>query len=256
MRKLFICLLMGLLLAAPLGAASSAQAGKGWGVDLDVTTMSRYVWRGMVGTDGWVLQPSVTGSVDLGPGSLSGNIWLNVDLSDVNERSGEATEIDYTIDYTISLGDLSIPIGAIYYDFPGSDADGTTEIYAGVAYTIGPATPNLTVYRDIDEIEGTYVSLGLDLSFDLQFLTKDLQATLDLSGKLGWGDSDYVEGYFGVDQDAMTDLTFSISMPAVVGNLTITPSVSYSTLVDSEIRDAVTQRDNNWWGGCSFTYSF
>ena len=54
MRKLFISLLLAMSLAAP------ANAGITPAVDLEAALNGKYVWRGVVVVDDWVVQPSLS----------------------------------------------------------------------------------------------------------------------------------------------------------------------------------------------------
>jgi uncharacterized protein (TIGR02001 family) len=96
---------------------------------------SKYVWRGQPVNDEPVLQPSVT----LSAGGFSLNVWGSVDLTNFGDESGAYSgresvfqEVDYTLSYGMDLDSVSVEAGYIYYDFPGSGASGTAEVYMGV----------------------------------------------------------------------------------------------------------------------------
>ncbi|MHC4682672.1 MAG: hypothetical protein ACYTEK_28850 [Planctomycetota bacterium] len=89
----------------------------------------------------------------------------------------------------------------------------------------------MTVYHDIDEAEGSYVSLGVGHSF-----------------------ADVIELGPGIPLALL-----SLALPFEIGGLTVTPSVNYVTLVSDEIRrtDAYGRdSDDMWYAGIGFAKEF
>ncbi len=205
-------------------------------VSFEVTAdfFSKYVWRGQNVTDDWVFQPGISAAY----GGLTGGFWGNLDLTDENDESGEFIEYDWYVDYSGQVNDtVGYSVGAIYYSFPGGEA--TTELYWGLSFDV-PASPSVTVYHDVDEIDGTYVALGVGHSFeDLE----DLPFGVDLSASLGWGDSSYNEGYWGADGGELNDLVLSVAFPLEIAGVSVTPSASYIALLGSDVRDAAADDD-------------
>jgi hypothetical protein len=222
--------LFALIIAVAFSAfATPAAAQLKPYASVDASVMSLYLWRGMRVVDDPVFQPSVT----LGYGGLSVNLWANQDLGDANSRSGEFTELDYTVDYRFSYGKAAISLGVVTYDFPTYQADATTEIYAVLGLDL-PASPSITVYRDVDEVEGTYVSLGVGHSLPIGAWN----TSLDLSASAGIGSGEHNEFYYGNDDTAFTDFYLGASMPFALGQcFSITPSVAYNGIVSGDIRD-------------------
>jgi len=210
--------------SAPARSADVAgSAGMGF--------FSKYVWRGITVTDGLVLQPSAGVEVS----GLTAGIWANMDIDDVNGLSGKFNEVDYTVDYTFSLGEkASVSVGAILYDFPNTTFDATAELYAGVGFGV-PGDPSVTIYKDIDEVEGLYASFAGGYGIPLPG-----GRTLDLGLALGFGDADHNAGYYGVASSGLTDalLTIGSTFEFAEGKFSITPSVALATTVDSDIGDA------------------
>ncbi len=206
-------------------------------VSIDIPIVSKYVWRGIEANEDPVFQPSLT--VDLGSG-LSFNLWGNMDLTGFGgeagygNRSGEFTELDLTGEYSKSFGTLSVAVGIISYIFPGIGAT-THELYGTVSADV-LSSPSLSLYSDVDEVKGSYFLLGAGHSFAL---TAGPLTGIDLSVSLGYGSGSYNRGYFGVDKAAPVDLVASIGFPMTVANLNITPSVLYSSVMDSEIKEAL-----------------
>ena len=233
MKKMLGLGLAGLwMLAGTAGAESEGSAA------LDVAALSSYVWRGQTLNDEMVVQPSLTAS----KGGFALNAWANYNVAGAYE--GEFSEVDLTASYSKTLGPVALGVGIVQYTFPnqtlavedGEDVayPGTVEVYMSAGLPDVPLAPTLTVYRDVDEIDGTYGMLGVGHSFELTE-----KASLALSASLGAGDADYNAGYFGVDDAALNDLTVGAALPiAVLENWTVKPAISYVYLPDSDIRDA------------------
>ena len=222
------------------------MVGTGWAQDevsVGVTAdfFSKYVWRGQNLVDGAVFEPGVS----VGYMGLTGSIWGNLDLTDKNDNSGKFTEVDYAIDYSGTFPGyekLGYSVGAIYYDFPNSDASGTTELYAGLSLDV-PASPAVTVYRDIDECDGMYISLSAGHS--IEQISEEVPVGVDLSASLGWGNKTYNTFYWGTNGSELNDLVLSAGFPFEVAGVSVTPQVSFISLLGSDIKNADTYDTSN-----------
>jgi len=214
-------------------------------IGADVTFSSKYVWRGLLLTDGPVMQAGATVAWK----GLSLNLWGNLDLDDVNGNRGEFNEMDITLDYTHELiGPLSGSVGLVFYDFPNTPFNATTEIYAGLSADV-LLQPSLTAYFDIDEADGVYLSLDVGHSFELPDLAENVSAALDLSAGFGWGDADYNRFYFGAASSGFSDFHSSLSLPISLGEyVTVAPSVGYHCVLDDDLRAGVVDDDNIVYG--------
>jgi len=224
-------------IAAGMMLLGSANAGElPFEVEVGADLFSHYVWRGMILTDDPVLQPSLT----LSSCGFSANVWGSIDMTDLNEDPGEdyhMQELDFTLSYDFSpVEGLDLGVGVIYYAFPGTAFDSTQEAYASVALSEVPfVTPSITAYYDFDEIEGWYVSAALEHEFAL---AENL--TLGVGACLGFGDSDYNLGYWGVDDSGLNDLNLSASLSYQVNDaFSVGISAGYMVLVGSDVKDAV-----------------
>ena len=223
-------------------------------VDTEITGVSKYIWRGMEVNKDFVIQPSVTTSV----GSISFNVWGNMDTTDYGEKAGygnkswEFTEIDLTLDYSYSYKIMTFDLGIINYTFPDSVGESTYESYL----TIGLNTilsPMLSLYYDFDEINGFYGNFGISHSFNFSKIV-----SLDLSISMGYGDSNFNKGYFGEKSSGFVDFNFETSLNFKINKyITITPFVNYSSIVNDDLRDANNYEDNdNLYGGLTIRASF
>ncbi len=221
-----------------LACANPAAALGPIDASADLGLFSKYVWRGMALTNDPVLQPAVSADI-MGFGA---GIWGNMDLTDIHRTSddpdglqGKLNEIDYTLRYGISLPLLQFGAGLIHYTYPNTDAGSTTEIFASADANV-LFSPSISLFYDIDEIDGGYILFAASHDVPLS-----PGSDLNVSASLGYGSSDYVQGYFGglLNDKALTtlgtgptDLQLSAALPYhPLPFVNITPSVVYSTLL-------------------------
>jgi hypothetical protein len=228
-------------------------------VSLEITTdlFSEYVWRGQNLVDDWVFQPGFS----VGYAGLTAGIWGSLDMTDENGFKGDFTEIDYSLDYSGSVPGvdaLGYSVGVIYYDFPNTGVDGTTELYWGFSADV-PLSPSVTVYHDVDEADGIYVSASIGHSIEnAAELGSGSTIGLELGASIGWGNSGYNEFYWGTAGSELNDLVLSASLPIEVTGWTITPSISYVKLLGSDVRNSNAYGTDNdmFYAGISLSKEF
>ncbi len=217
MKKLII-VIMVMLFCGNLFAENELETS------LTTDYFSKYVWRGQNVVDEPVFQPSINMSYK----RLSFTGWGNLDLTDMNDNKNRFTEMDIILDYSgKASSNLIYSLGFINYDFPDVKAHSTTEVYAGLSLDTF-LSPSLTIYRDVDEVAGSYISLKVNRDF----------GKFKSSASLGWGDRDYNDSYWNKNKDGFNDLTLSLSIPIEYKGWTFSPSVSYITLIDDRIRES------------------
>ena len=212
---------------------------------------SKYIWRGQNIDDKSVLQPAISVSTY----GFTGSIWGNIDLTNRSQtapdNAWEFSEFDYTLDYSGKMPEidwLNFSVGTIYYRFPNTVFKPTTEIYGGLSLGV-PLSPSFKWYRDLDEIDGSYLQFGLGHTFEkLVKWREDCYCGLQFGASAGWGNAPYNNGYFSVNNGKLNDFTFSAGLPVCIGSWTIKPSVNYSMMLNNEIRDATVKSDNIWVG--------
>ena len=247
---------MGMICALAMGAAAEGDPPS---VALDVPVLSSYVWRGQTLSDRPVVQPSLTAAKS----GFALNTWANYNLDGTYQ--GDFSEVDLTASYSKSVGPVALGAGVVQYLFPnqtlavedGEDTayPSTAEVYASAGLPDAPLAPALTVYYDVDEIDGFYGQVAVGHTFEMSD-----QVALAASASLGAADADYNAGYFGLDDAALNDLVVGLALPvAVRDNLTIKPAISYVYLPDSDIADAaeaVYGEDDRWVGSVAASYVF
>jgi hypothetical protein len=230
-----------------LASSQSLKAKDDLTVGISADFFSKYLWRGQNLVDGWVLQPGAYA----GYNGVTASFWGNLDLTDENGNQGEFSEIDLTLDYSAKVPGVDLigySLGVINYDFPVSGgADDTWEIYWGLGLDV-PASPSVTVYHDVDEVNGTYVSFGIGHTFEnLIELDSGVELGLDLSASIGWGSAGYNKFYWGPDESELNDLVLSAALPFEVAGFTVTPRLNYITLMGEDIREPNTYGQNDMW---------
>lgn len=222
-----------------IGSTATVFAADDVAFEVTADYFGKYVWRGQNLDDDPVFQPGASFTY----GGLTFGIWGSMETTSYNGNSGEFTEVDEYVDYSFDVPGvegLGFSTGVIYYDFPGTTCERTTEVYWGFSFDL-PLSPSITVYHDIDEADGMYASLGVGHSIELD---SDASVALELGASLGWGDSSYNEYYWvdsvtelPVKDSGLNDLTLSAALPLEIDGWSITPSVNYVVLVDSDIKD-------------------
>jgi len=230
----------------------------------DVGAFSKYVWRGFeLSEDSLVIQPSITVEYK----GFSMNLWGNLDTDNKATEDSEFNETDLTLAYDTSIGDFDMGLGYIYYALDA--ANDPEEIYASVCAAAIPLAPTLTIYRDIAEIIGWYLNLGVSHSFEFE---KGI--TLDLAGSVGYYYSDD-DAFEEVDSkgngtgDKYRDfhdgqLSASLTIP-IDKYFTLTPMIAYSLPLSGNADDLITSyndglgySDNSdyFYGGVTLSIAF
>lgn len=234
--------------AAEIIKEADADAETKFTLSIDEGIYSKYIWRGIVLNDDPVFQ----GSLTLGYGNWSLNIWHNTDTSNENGESGDTSEIDYTLSYATKIKeDISLELGLIYYDFPhATGLTSTREIYASVTWDKVFLTPTLSVYYDIGRGNGFYVNASVSHSVKL---TETLN--LDIAAGIGAASQEMFEEYYGPEnQTDFTDANIAFSVPFKFKKITITPSIQYTTLLGEA--DLAGSSSDNVMTSLAFGYEF
>jgi hypothetical protein len=233
-------------------------AGTAWAVDFELTAdyFGKYIWRGQDLDNEPVFQPGLSAAF----GPLSVSIWGSLELTDKTSHEGDFTEVDYSLDYSGEVPGIDLlgfSVGVIYYDFPNTGVDGTTELYWGFSTDV-LLSPSLTVYHDVDEADGTYISASIEHSIkNIAGLDSGSPISLELGASIGWGNSNYNEFYWGITGSELNDLVLSASLPVDVAGWIITPSVNYVRLMSGDIRDTDAYgADDLFYAGISFAREF
>lgn len=253
MKKLVIC--MWMVLAVVMGISGTIFAMEGVSFDVSADFNSKYIWRGQNINDDYAFQPGISMTID----KLTFGIWGSLDLTDYTGNNEEFIEYDYYADYTTTIAEgIDLSVGVINYYFPSGED--TTEIYWGFAFDL-PLSPSVTVYHDVDEVKGTYISGSIGYTVEkVAELCPETPVAMEIGASLGWGSESYNKAYWGgpATDSALNDLTVSVAFPFEMSGWTISPSFNYVTLMDSDVRksDAFDTASDYFFTGISLSTSF
>ncbi len=178
----------------------------------DVNLTSAYVWRGWVLHDGACTQPDLW----VKAGDFTVTSWLNVRHSPMGDS--RLNEHDLIVDYSHDVRRVTLSAGWTNYRFFGAESGRTNEFYAGLRADV-PLQPGVVVYQDVQEGDGTYVSLSAGQEFPLG---TRVTGTTQLA--IGYNDHQYIatSGFSDVA------LTFKVSLPVASARMALQPTLTYS----------------------------
>ncbi len=257
------CFMIGcLFLVWSMGLSGFAAAGdsKQLGIDLDMTYVSKYMWRGYdLYHDRGAFQPSI--NADLFGTGLSANIWSSIPAGSGNE---DLTELDYTLTYAFRVFDDQVYAFDVFTNFIYFDYIKLNHMADCHEFGIGAAMPNLIRAGDIALVPSYYMgkiwpnSSGVDNvagGFHVLGLSLDLPISNPITAGDTFilnfaGDITYNDGAFGADHD-WSHSTVGVSTCIPFGSVTLTPFVNYQISMDESVND-----ENELWSGMSMTFSF
>ncbi len=239
-------------------------------ISLSDSFLTKYIWRG------WNLgdEPVMETDASIFWHGVTLDIWSNYSFNNDKTKDGgryqEFTEMDYTIDYTLNMGDfgdmigaempeivkpLSLSTGYIYYTFPNVDWKSkyfdSHEVYFGASYS-SLLQPSFTWYWDVASGkgnadgggDGSYFLFGISHTFEFEG-----GISVDLGVTAGYNDEQWT------NKSGWSDMVFSggVNIP-VFGYFTVTPNVRYSLILDRDtFNDAA---ENEFYGGLKIGFEY
>jgi len=245
--KRFFSVLMALWMVVALSAAVASAAIEVEG-DAYVGFYDKYLWRGydLSGSVG-----VVQGGMDLSHKGFSLGYWTNIQADDDTEEnaafsSGEATETDITLKYSLDLGELvSASAGNIFYNLEG--LDDTNEAFVGVTFNTLLA-PTLTTYYDWDECDedGLFITAAVSHGFDLaEGLSASLGALIAFNQESDYAVGDYSDWH---NYELSASLNYAVNE-----NISVSPSFLFSSPISEGAKAAI---DSETVGGIKVTFAF
>ena len=211
MRKSVIAATVALALTAPtLVMAQAAAPASPHTISGNMSIVSDYRFRGISQT---FEKPAIQGGIDY---SHSSGFYVGNWNSNVNEGAGfpeSNLEMDLYGGYKTTFGDFGLDVGAIYYAYPGSDANaarGTTLVNPKNGKIHNGSVSNTEIY-----IGGTWKFLSAKYYHAVSdyFAAPDTKGThyLDISASYdlgnGWGINGHVGSLKVKNWHAGTDVT-------------------------------------------------
>jgi len=264
-KSIILASLIGLLIGSIAVAAEDGQ----YGVTVDTTWVSKYIWRGIDRLDDKAaIQPSV--SMDLGSG-FSATVWGS--WAGASQNGGDistvdADEMNYILSYANSIYEgesyaTDYSVNWVYYDFTDrpDDAADAQEINASIAmpnlcpYGVVPSYTLIKMwaaksYGDAGGVGGWIHVLGLDYALTVPgFLENNPEQTIDLHWDLTYNDGAGLTDN-SVDSD-WSHTTLGASTDIAVGGGTFRPGVFYQISMDKSVNN-----ENELYTGLSYSLSF
>lgn len=201
---------------------------RSFGFNAGADIVNKFVWRGFSYSKNPVFQPSVT----FGYKGASINVWSNMDFGDENGKKGTFNEFDYTLDYTCDINSFSLSSGVLHYSYPDNYGVPTTEIYIGAAAD-APGNPEIFVYRDVRDVNGTYIAIGGGTTLPVAVFE------IEFTAFLGLADKNHNNFYYNSDKSSLTDFFIGAGIPLIIaGKLSVTPNISFTSVIDKDIRQS------------------
>ena len=246
-------LILILIVVCPLDAGDNSPLK----ANVSANYYSKYIWRGQNVNDTSVFQPYISGSIH----GFTGSVWGNMDLTDGSqtapENGGRFSEVNYTLDYSASVPGtkrMGFSLGTIHYRFPHTDAESTTEIYGALSCDV-LLKPRLVWYRDVDEVDGSYIQCRHRSLFEKALKwNKDYYVDLLVGGSVAWGLPATTGGISGSTAAGSTILPCG-ERPRLAETPQRYPHLQLSSLLSESIGNATFER-NNIWFGIGFSKSF
>lgn len=204
---------------------------------------SQYVFRGVVFNERPVAQADGTIAFAGADGDvLSGTLWANMDL---DNSTGDAispdgndwdfTEIDLLVDYARRFGEFDASFGLVNYNRPNTPFPSTTELYAGVAFAEVLFRPSLTMFVDIDEADGVYLSAAGQHRFPIAD-----RIDVDVGASLGLATENFAEVYYLADDFGLADFAlWARGTYALTPNSRIGLTLTQWALIEGDFRDGL-----------------
>ncbi len=191
---------------------------------------SRYIWRGLVLSEGSVIQPSGWASYK----NFTLNVWGNLDLKPTEHVFNE---FDITGTYQLEIKTITFEPSFVIYSYPFSASQPVTmELGLKISKNI---FSSMTVYLsnnlDVVRYPGAfYIEPGLNYEHEFSGFFNS-----GITGGMGWSTSKFYNAYAGSSQSGFNEYFFNI-----YGNFTfqnyccVRPRFELNMLIDKSLKEA------------------
>ncbi|MBT3181936.1 MAG: hypothetical protein HN337_05435 [Deltaproteobacteria bacterium] len=206
------------------------EGGKKISGGVDMTLISRYVWRGQYYTQGpgWQPEGFVSGY------GFTGSVWGSMALGN-EQYQGKFSEIDLSLIYAKEIYGLTIAPGYVHYFYPVGGAASTGELFLMLDYKFKYLHIFTSQFFDVKEYRKSYYgAFGVAFLYDFKE-----RFSLKTAASTSWGDPRFNEAYFTVDKWTSTVVSLDVSLGIeVLKWLFIKPGATYDIVVDGDLRKA------------------
>jgi hypothetical protein len=209
---------------------------------------SKYVWRGIVLTDGAVFQPVAWISL----GNLSLSLFTNINV-DKGDKPSNLDEVDAQLNYGFEFGKFRLEPGVQLYLFPlEGDGPNTAEGYLKLSYhhkSLSIFTVNnIDFWNNIGSYYGEG-GVGIDNK-----LAKYLIYSLSL--KCSWSNAKFNEANYNISKQTLNLVSLSQSLTYNVNPyFSVTPVLEIQSILDPDLR-ATYEQSTIFNLGISITFEY
>jgi hypothetical protein len=208
-------------------------------INMEIEVRSRYVFRGLALSEGFVVQPTLSlvkrGYTFSVFGNLNGSR-----KSGLLEGPRQLNEVDYTFTKSFEKGKTTLEPGFVYYDYPTNTYDKTGEFSFNLSRRVGTATLFFNNNLDILEYEGAYFGeIGVSQEHAFSERTTGA-ATLSL----GFANGKFNQVNIGSDKSAWNMLGLGASFTYQLNSrLYLRPHLNYTRILDFDLRNELDEPD-------------
>ncbi len=215
---------------------------------VETETNSRYLWRGLIFSDGAVQQSTLWVTIT----DVTASVWFNHDIKSRSVNWG-LNEIDLSLAYSTSLKNLEIEPSLNYFGYPYQDeSPGTAEIGLKVGYPVSLIEIFTNHTLDIKEYPRAYYG---EVGIAYQVSPSE-RSSLEISATFGWASTQFAMAYTGEAPDqfqlasliAGIDYYFSTRFYA-------RPHIAYSSIL-TKAYETVTGSRDHWQLGLAIGAEF
>ncbi len=237
----WILALAAVLPFAPAVAGQDREepAKPAWTYGAEMDLNSKYVWRALAWSEGFVAQPSVW----LGRSDFVLSVWSNYVLGDEPNRR-QFNEVDLRLAYARAWGRWTLEPAFNIYSYPHQDREEnptTGELEIQLSYDLAPFTLETAHFVDVVANGGGYTGeLGIEFESEIA-----PGLALTAASRLIWANAKFNAYYVPFERAAVDSAVFELGLgwdPA--GPFSFRPHFEWTQIIGSGLRDAV--RTSPW----------
>lgn len=220
-----------LMASAALGQEAPLAAVPGVTGGASTSFESRCLWYGLLYGGGAVQQSSVWVSTS----GYTFSAWNNFVLAN-GENHAKTDELDYSLGTSREYHGITVEPGVAWWTYPDqADAPSTGVLTLALTKQVGAFSLHTTHAVDFSEYKGAYFA---DITLSREWKPQ-AGLTLEASVGVGSGNRKFNETYVGPSKAALNTTTLGLKANWITGGVTLGPHVTWSSLVDKDIRDSV-----------------
>lgn len=220
--------------------ASAAEGDLAFGGYAGTVFKNGYLSNGTLIHDDPVFQSYV--GVTLGNdklGTFDFNFWNSIDPSESHYAGCNASEIDWEVAYSKSVGDFNVKLAVATWTYPNTDnwddewVGKVAVSYSGIKDIL---VPELNARFGLESQQGCYGQAKVSKGFDI---SAEKKVSANVYGLVGYASKSWRKGK-GDDCNGFVDFEAGASVTwTFCENASLNVGCQYSIIIDSELRDNV-----------------